>query len=185
MAGTVAYDIAAKRYAEAVYGIARDAGSEDAWRDDLASVAQLAGDADAARYFASNRVSDAEKERLVEMALRDTSLLARNLARLLLQRRRLTLAPQIATEFDRLVDAARGIEHAWVTTAVALGEGDQRAVAERLRQLTGASEVIIETRVDPALIGGMIARIGDTLIDGSTRTKLVQLKRSLAEGGPR
>jgi F-type H+-transporting ATPase subunit delta len=53
-------------------------------------------------------------------------------------------------------------------------------VAEHLRRLTGAREVRLSTRVDPSIIGGVIARIGDRLIDGSTRTRLIQLRRTLA-----
>ena len=181
MAETAAYSTTAKRYAEAVFEIALDTGTGDAWREDLASIAELAEHPQAEPFLASARVSDADKRRLIEGAL-EISPMAMNLALLLLQRGRLHLAPLIAAEYNRMLDASRGIEHAIVTTAVPLNEAGERAVAERLRDLTGAREMLVETRVDPSLIGGMVARIGDRLLDGSTRTKLVQLKRTLAEG---
>lgn len=180
MAETTRYDIAAKRYAEAVYSIARDEGTQDRWQDDLATVAELVENREAAAYMARSRTSEADKRRLVEAVLRGASPLALNLALLLLQRNRLHLAPQIAAEFARMLDAERGIQHAEVTTAVPLGDAERRDLEGRLQQLTGAREVRLETRVDPDLIGGMVARIGDRLIDGSTRTRLLQLKRRLA-----
>lgn len=180
MAQTARYDVAAKRYAEAVFGIARDSGTEDVWRDDLGTLRELVENPQAAAFLASGRTSEAQKRQLVEAVLRGAQPLALNLARLLLQRGRLGLAPQIAAEYDRMLDVSRGIEHAQVTTAVPLSDAERAAVEDRLRALTGAREVRLETRIDPSLIGGMTARVGDRLIDGSTRTRLLQLKRSLA-----
>jgi F-type H+-transporting ATPase subunit delta len=179
MAQTSGYDIAAKRYAEAAFGIASDTATQDQWQDDLASLAELMRNEQAAAYLHNAKVRDEHKQRLLERAL-DISPLAMNLARLLLQRGRLALAPQISSEYDRMLDAARGIAHARVTTAVPLGEAEQRAVAERLRAMTGAHEVRLDARIDPSLIGGMVAQIGDQLVDGSTRTRLIELKRRLA-----
>ena len=173
-------DAVAKRYAEAVFGLAREGGTEDAWRADLGSLAELVSDPAVAAYLANAKISDANKERLVRTGLQDVTPAAMNLALLLLQRDRFSYAPEIATIYDRLLDEARGIAIAEVTTAVPLSEDARQLVAERLRQVTDSREVRLQTRVDPALIGGMVVRIGDRLIDGSTRTKLVQLKRSLA-----
>jgi F-type H+-transporting ATPase subunit delta len=179
MAQTAGASIAARRYAEAAYAIARDHGTQDQWRDDIASIAELLRHPQAAAYLDDAKVRDEDKARLLERAL-DISPLGMNLAKLLLQRGRLALAPAILAEYDRMLDAERGIARAHVTTAVPLGPAEERAVAERLRQLVGAREVRLETEVDPALIGGMVARIGDRLIDGSVRTRLQELKRSLA-----
>ncbi|MBI2761072.1 MAG: ATP synthase F1 subunit delta [Chloroflexi bacterium] len=179
MAQTTKFDPAANRYAEAAFGLATDSGTQDQWREDLASIAELVEHQRAGPYLLSERTSEADKVLMLERSL-DISPLAMNLARILLQRGRLHLAPRVAAAYDRMLDQQRGIEHAEVTTAVSLSEAEQRAVAERLKQVTGAQEVRMSSKVDPALIGGMIARIGDRLIDGSTRTRLIQLKRSLA-----
>lgn len=172
-------DIVARRYAEAVFAIATDHGTHDQWRDDLRSLAELIRHPQAGPFLTSFRVSREDKHRLLERAL-DVSPLAMNLALLLLQRDRLALAPRIAAEYELMLDTARGVARAEVTTAVPLGPEEERAVAEHLRQLTGAREVRLSTRVDPSIIGGVIARIGDRLIDGSTRTRLIQLRRTLA-----
>jgi F-type H+-transporting ATPase subunit delta len=175
----VAHDTAANRYAEAAFGIAREDGAFDRWRADLASIAELAEHPQAGPFLAAERVLEADKRRLLERAL-DISPLAMNVALMLLQRGRLPLAPQILAAYDRLLDEQRGIVNAEVTTAVPLDDGARQMVSERLRQLTGANEIRITTRIDPSLIGGMVARVGDRLIDGSTRTRLIQLKRALA-----
>ncbi len=179
MAGQIRPEILARRYAEAVFAIASEHGTQDQWRDDLRSLADLVRHPQAGRFLTSFRVSRDEKRRLLERTL-DVAPPARNLALLLLQRDRLALAPRIAAAYEQMLDAARGVAHAEVTTAVPLGPEDEQTVAEHLRRLTGAREVRLTTRVDPSIIGGVIARIGDRLIDGSTRTRLIQLRRTLA-----
>ena len=179
MAQAAGTSIAARRYAEAVYAIARDSGTQDQWREDLASIAQFVEYPQVSGFLDDAKVSEEDKGRLLQRAL-DISPLGMNLARLLLQRSRLSLAPEILGEYDRMLDVERGVARARVTTAVPLSPGEGQAVAERLRVLVGAQEVRLETEVDPSLIGGMVARIGDRLIDGSVRTRLVELKRNLA-----
>jgi F-type H+-transporting ATPase subunit delta len=75
------------------------------------------------------------------------------------------------------------VVRAHVTTAVPLSDEDQQAIADRLQSLTRANAIRMETSVDPAIIGGLVARVGDRLIDGSTRSRLIQLRKSLAAGG--
>ncbi len=170
---------AARRYAEAAFGIARDHGTYAQWQSDLASIVQLVDDPAAGPYLASLRVDEDSKRRLIERAL-DVAPLAKNLALLMLQRGRLHLAGQVAGEFDRLYNAEHGIAIAEVTTAVPVSDGERQAIERRLQEITGAREVRIRSHVDPAIIGGMVARVGDRLIDGSTRTRLLQLRRALA-----
>jgi F-type H+-transporting ATPase subunit delta len=99
--------------------------------------------------------------------------------RLLGSKGRLELLPQIAEAFQEFVDERRGIAHARVVTAVPLNDDEQRALAERLSQLTGKT-VDLRLYHDESILGGLVARIGDRLIDGSTKSKLIALKRRLA-----
>jgi F-type H+-transporting ATPase subunit delta len=69
-----------------------------------------------------------------------------------------------------------------VTTAVALSDQDGAAIEARLSAMTGQA-VKMEMAVDPSIIGGVVVRMGDKLIDGSTRARLLDLKRRLAGGG--
>jgi F-type H+-transporting ATPase subunit delta len=101
-----------------------------------------------------------------------------NLLRLLEQRGKATLARAIQIAFQEMLDVRRGIAHAVVTTAVAIDDGERAAIATKLSSLTG-KQVDVTSVVDPAIIGGIIARIGDQLVDGSTRSRLAALKRNL------
>jgi F-type H+-transporting ATPase subunit delta len=175
----VILDVAAKRYAEAAYLIARQDGKEDAWSSGLADVAALLGDDRARAVFENARVPSSQKLALVERALAGVDPLVLNLARLLVRRRRTSLGPQIAQAFQELIDEAKGTSHATVITAVPLTEQDRAAVQRRLIEITGG-QVQMETHVDESILGGLVVRIGDRLIDGSTKSRLLALKRRLA-----
>jgi F-type H+-transporting ATPase subunit delta len=172
--------IAARRYAEAAFQIAREQGTEERWLEGLSLMAAVFSDPEVVRVMQEARISTADKTGLAERALEGVDPLALNLARLLVHRGRTALAPQIAEAFREVVDAERGIAHAVVTTAVPLSEAEARAVNEKLREISG-KQVVVETRVDEGIIGGLVARIGDKLIDGSTRSRLAALKRRLQE----
>jgi F-type H+-transporting ATPase subunit delta len=173
----------ARRYAEAVFELASERDTIDAWSRDLQTVADFTSEADVARVLESGRVPASEKLRLVATALEPhVSTLAMNLVRLLASRGKLHLSRQIFDAFSERADDRRGIAHATVTTAVPLADDERAAIATRLSTLTG-KRVDVTPVVDDAIIGGVVARIGDQLIDGSTRTKLVALKRRLAAAG--
>jgi F-type H+-transporting ATPase subunit delta len=172
-------EAAAKRYAQAAFDIARETDELDRWVEDLRAIADLAAQPGVVEVLASSRVPFEVKERLLRSGLADVSPLALNLARLLVQKGRIALAGQVRDEYQRLLDEYRGMAQALVLTAVPLSEDEERAVAQRLRELTG-KEIVLEGRVAPEILGGLVARVGDRLIDGSTRTRLLELRRQLA-----
>jgi F-type H+-transporting ATPase subunit delta len=173
-------EIAARRYAEAAFQIAREQGTEEGWSEGLSLMTAVFSDPEAAAVMQEARISTADKMRLAESVLAGVDPLVLNLARLLVHRGRTALVPQIDEAYGELVDAERGVAHAVVTTAVPLSEGEAATVAEKLSEISGR-QVVIETQVDEGIIGGLVARIGDKLIDGSTRSRLSALKRRLAE----
>jgi F-type H+-transporting ATPase subunit delta len=175
----VIQDAAAKRYAEAAYLIAREDGKEDAWLDGLSTMAALFGDADAQAFLQNSRVPPAEKAELVEKGLAGLDPSVVNLGRLLLRRGKTALGPQIREAFQELVDESRGISHATVTSAVPLTDDDVKAVTQKLTDITGGP-VVVDTQVDESILGGLVVRIGDRLIDGSTRSRLTALKQQLS-----
>jgi F-type H+-transporting ATPase subunit delta len=175
--------VSARRYAEAVFELAAETQSVDAWSRDLRTIADFAAEPDVARVLASGRVPASEKLRLMVAGLeRYVSALAMNLVKLLAARGKLLLARDIQQRFQELADERAGIAHATVTTAVALAPEERTAIAQRLSQLTG-KRVDVTPVVDESIIGGVVARIGDQLIDGSTRTRLLALKRRIATAG--
>lgn len=172
-------DPAAKRYAQAAFQLARDKGELDAWERDLRALGEALGTPGAMSFLSSVRVPNEAKESFLRRIMGEPAPLVWNLMLLLIERGRLALTPQIIEEFIELVDDERGIAHAQVTTAVPMNDGERAAVARRLSELTGKN-VQVETSEDPDILGGLVARIGDRLIDGSTKTKLIALKRQLA-----
>ncbi len=173
-------EIAARRYGEAAFQIARDGGTEERWSEGLSLMAAVFSDSEIAALMQEARISSADKMGLAEKALAGVDPLVLNLARLLVHRDRTALASQIAEAFQELADAERGIAHALVTTAVPLSDDETGAVAEKLSEISN-QQVVVETQVDERIIGGLVARIGDKLIDGSTRSRLLALKRRLRE----
>jgi len=170
---------AARRYAEAAYLIAREERREDEWRDGLQAIAALFCDATAQRFFANSGVPVASKSQLLEKSLVGLPSDILNLARLLLRRQRSRLAPQVAEAYQEILDKEKGVSHATVTSAVPLTDEERREVQQKVEQITGGT-VIITTQVDEGILGGLIVRIGDRLIDGSTRSRLLALRQRLA-----
>lgn len=170
---------AAKRYAEAVFETAKAHNSFDRWLSDLAVLVQMQQDPDIGSLLASPAVSMSAKKTVVNAYLADTSQEARNLAMLLLQRGRFEVSPQIADHYQRMLNEHRGIATAEVTSAVALDSREMNALEQRLSEITGR-RVVIELTVDPSIIGGIVARVGDQLIDASVKGRLEALRRRLA-----
>jgi F-type H+-transporting ATPase subunit delta len=172
-------DLAARRYALAGFELARERDDLDVWGRDLRGLAAALASAEAVAFIASRRVVKAAKLEFLQRAAGDLAPLVWNLVRLLAAKERLALLPQITECFEELLDEHRGIAHAEVLTAVAMSEEEGQALARRLSELTG-KQVLLEAQEEPEMLGGLVVRIGDRLIDGSTRSKLLALKRQLA-----
>jgi F-type H+-transporting ATPase subunit delta len=175
----VEYSSGAGRYAQAVFELAQAENREDRWDEELGLLAEVFGEASTQNFFLNPSVPSNEKETLIQRALASTSEECRNLARLLVSKGRPRLAGAIHDAYKSRLDDARGIVHAVVTTAVPIEDADLAAIQEKLTGMTGR-QVKMEPVIDPSIIGGIVVRIGDKLIDGSTRGRLIQLKRRLA-----
>ena len=171
-------EAAARRYAQAAFDIARERDELEAWARDLRALGELVGQPGVLDVLSNSRVPPQQKERLLRAGLSDVSPLALNLARLLVSKGRIALADQIREGFDRLVDEHRGVAHARVLTAVPLSDRERQEVGRRLSEITG-KQVVVETEVEPSIVGGLLARVGDRLIDGSTYSRLQGLRREL------
>jgi F-type H+-transporting ATPase subunit delta len=171
----------ARRYAQAVFEIALEKKELERWQADLEKVAAAVSDSSFLAVLENPKIKIEEKSRLLSNVLGDISPLTLNLALLLIARAGIGMLGEIAGEYQRLLDAYRGIEKADVTTAVPLDDKDKRELAEKLGSLVGA-KVVLKSEVDPGILGGIIARVGGKLLDGSTRSKLIALKKELVGG---
>jgi F-type H+-transporting ATPase subunit delta len=171
----------ARRYAQAVFDIAREKKELDKWQSDLNKVAALSSDATVMALLESPKVLFEVKAKLLSGQLGGIEPLALNLVYLLVARGRLSMLGDIAYEYQLLLDNYRGIARAEVTTAIALDDKDIAELEERLGAMVG-KKVVVEARVDSSLIGGMVARVGGKLLDGSTISKLMAMRKALAGG---
>ena len=175
-------DPAARRYADAVFGIAHDAASHDRWLSDLDEIAALFNEPTVYGFLVSTRVAQVQKEQVIDNALPDVQTAAGSFAKLLVRKRRANLAPQIIEAFREQLNSVRGIAEATVTTAVPLSDDARAAVEDAVRRYTNAETVSLSEAVDHTIIGGAVVKIGDRIIDGSVRTRLSTMRRSLAQG---
>lgn len=173
---------AAKRYAQAVFSLGKEQGTLDAWSDDLAVLSQIVADDRIAAYLTNPSVAAERRVEAVETSLGgNVQPEARNLARLLIERDRTMLIPDIRDTFLAQLRAERGIVSAEATAAEPLNEAEFDFVRQRLQAMTG-HQVELAVKVDPDIIGGVIIRIGDQVIDGSVRNKLEKLRSRMLAG---
>jgi F-type H+-transporting ATPase subunit delta len=171
----------AKRYAQAVLSLAKESGTLDKWQADLALLNDVASDAEANAFLKNPTLGESGKITFLESVLDrgNAQPEAKNLARLLVERQRLDIIPELHQLFEEAVLAEQGIVIADVTTAEPLSEAGQTLVQERLSQIVG-KQVRLRTKVDPSIIGGIVALVGDQLIDGSVINQLRRLRARLS-----
>jgi F-type H+-transporting ATPase subunit delta len=178
----MARESAARRYAEAAFQIALRDGTVEVWRSELDLAGAVVEDPTVARVLANPAVALEIRDAMVDSAIGPTvSGPVLNLVKLMLRRGRIDHLPRVAAEFRRLDNARQGIVPATATTATPLSQDEVRALVGRLEQMTGG-RVELDLQVDPSLLGGLVVRVGDRLIDGSVRGRLERLRNQLVSG---
>ena len=173
--------ILARRYAKAVFTIGSESGKLEDYNAALQAVATL--------YAENTDVVDALTNPLYPIELRekvmagivksmDVDTVMSNFLNLLVEKKRADILPEIAEEFRVMVDEAQNISHGTVISAVELSDELQNKIQDTLEKLTG-KKVELTTSVDPTIIGGIIAKVGDLVLDGSIKTQLAGLKESI------
>ncbi len=148
----------------------------------LRRISELGQDKTVAEVLAGARTSTPDKVKLLSERAGGLSPEVATLLGSLLDKARLAEIDDITLEYQRLLDAYHGVEGAEtaeVTTAVALDEETRLSLGRRLTEIMGRP-VVIKASVDPSVIGGIIVRVGDKLIDGSIRSRLQTLSKELA-----
>ena len=167
-----------RRYAQAVFELALETNELERWQSDLQKVSDVIEDKEFLAALESPKIKLADKTKFLNQRLKDLNPLAMNLVYMLIARSGIGMIGSIYAEYQRLLNSHRGIESAEVITAVPLDEKDKQKLTERLSDVVG-KKVELKTEVDPEILGGIIARVGGKLLDGSTRSKLAALKREL------
>jgi F-type H+-transporting ATPase subunit delta len=172
----------ARRYADAAFELAVRDEAVPQWLEQLERAAQLSRDERLERLLDNPAIPVTQRLAVLDQALgRGTLPPVRNLLGLLLRRGRIKSLPGVAGEFRGLYLRQEGITPATVTTALPLEAEELRAIGERLERQTGG-RVELSTEVDAGILGGLIVRLGDRLIDGSVRGRLERLRARLISG---
>ncbi|MGH7361799.1 MAG: ATP synthase F1 subunit delta [Candidatus Methylomirabilales bacterium] len=173
----------AKRYAKALLEAAAEAGALEQVAADLEALGPHFTGKEVAGFFANPAIPGVQKEAALTAVAERASAgpLSVSLLRLLQARQRVSLVPDIARLFRDLVDERTGRVRAEVTAAVPLATASVEALAARLSAATGR-QVHLIPRVDPSVLGGLVARVGSTVYDASLRTQLRRMRETLIKG---
>jgi len=170
----------AKNYAEALLELARRAEDPAGWGKLMRDVANgVLQDTTLQHFLESPKISEAQKNEVFFQALGDR--VPRHFLRFLqtlVRKRRQMLIPEISSEYDKLLDVHEGRVHANVTVAREMNSADESRIAEQLSRVIGKT-VVPHMNVNPAILGGVVVKIGDTVMDGSVRRRLGRLKNQI------
>ena len=170
----------ARPYAQAAYRQAEREGAVDAWSEGIGLLAAVTGDPDLARLLADPRVpADRVTELVLDVCAGGLSATMANFVRVLGEGRRLALGPAIARRFEDERSRRAGRSAVEVVSAFALRPPQGERLAEAIGRRLGR-EVTLTTSVDASLLGGVVIRIGDSVIDASLAGRLRELEHELA-----
>jgi F-type H+-transporting ATPase subunit delta len=174
----------ARRYARAVLDIGQE---EEQVRRSLSEVEEfsktLDGSAELREAMESAHVSRPVKRGALESLLSTTGFLptTKSFLSLLVEKGRMNVLPTILVELRRLVEEHEGVERAVVTVPMALSAPQKDSLRSVLEKRTG-KKILLEEEVDPAVLGGMVVRVGSTIYDASVRTQIQQIRQNLQKG---
>jgi F-type H+-transporting ATPase subunit delta len=181
-------DRAGAVYGEALYEAAEAAGELDRVHRDLATIgSSLAGNADLVRVLFNPAFPQPGKKQILEKLTAAASPLVRSSMLVLIDHGRVTALPDLIEAFDELYARDAKQLEVELTTAVPIDDAQAELLRARLAAQTGAN-VSLTRKVDPAIVGGLVLRVRDLLIDASLRGKLnalrVSLRKARLSAGP-
>jgi F-type H+-transporting ATPase subunit delta len=172
-----------RRYAKAVFGIGSEQGDLDKLGSDLRSLAKAMNEsAELRSTLTSPALARTDRKKVIDGLLQAIGVVSttRNLVYLLLDGERLSSVPAISRELDAMIEGKAGRVTAEVTSAKPLDPTQLSQITAALEKLSG-KKVSVTKREDPELLGGVVAKVGDTVYDGSLRTQLRTLRDELSK----
>jgi ATP synthase F1 delta subunit len=171
----------AEVYSRSLFEVAREHDNLDRVRDELAAVADaLEQNRELAVFFFSPYFSTEEKRDGLRRTVVDADPALVNFLELLIEKHRMPVLFRIRRQFDTLYDRAHKRLPVEVTSAVELDGGVISELERRIHEQTGQN-VQLESRVDPNILGGIVLRVGNSILDASIRHRLEQLRREVAK----
>jgi F-type H+-transporting ATPase subunit delta len=180
-------NIVARRYARALFAVALSQSEKDAkakYGEDLARLAELLENAPDLIKIFRNPIFNVEEKKGVIIKVLDKvapSPVIRNFCLLLADKNRLAFLPEINAVYGALLDSAQGVLRGKLVTAVKLSDVVQKNVVEKLEKESG-QKIVLDYEVDQEIIGGLMLKIGDKVLDASIRAQLQILKENIKRG---
>jgi F-type H+-transporting ATPase subunit delta len=171
----------AQVYARALFEVASEQDTLDRVHDELGAFADAMGQSrELMSFFFSPYFSVTEKKEGLERAVTGASPPFANFLQALIERHRMPAIFRIRTEFNALWDEARKLLPVQIISAIALDESEVRSLGERIgRQVD--RQVQVSAEVDPDILGGVVLRVGNVILDASIRNRLEQLRKQVAQ----
>ncbi len=173
---------AVSTYAEALFEAAREREELEGVLEDLEEfVGALRENEELQLFFYGGQIPEREKRRAIDALTEEMTLSTRNFLKLLSDNGREEILEEVLLRYEELVKEHLGKIEVEVTTAVELSDEELDRLKERLGRILEGREVILETRVDPDLLGGAVFRFGGRMVDGSVRGQLQNLREEMLE----
>ncbi len=174
----------ARRYAKALLLIGKEDGQTDAYRKELSGFAELMAQEEALNQAITNPLYEASGRRNVLQAVIDNLAISKTMKSFLLllfDKGRIGFVDSINEFYQKLADELNGIARASLVSATDLSDDTVEKIRAALSKKTN-KEIILEVEQDPALIGGIVTKIGDLVWDGSIKTQLSNMRETLKRG---
>lgn len=172
---------AAVRYAKATIDLAKENKALDALEKDMRSIAEtISGSKELSDYLNSPVVKNSDKKNVISEVFKGSSQITEGLITALLDNKRIDLLHEVAEKYLILNEDLKGQGVAFVTTAVPLTSELEKKILQKVVELTG-KKVVVENKVDAAILGGFVLRVGDLQYDASISSKLGNLKREFTK----
>jgi F-type H+-transporting ATPase subunit delta len=174
------------RYAQALFALSQESSTTDQVAADLKIFLDLVTESDDLKRFIKSPVFSAEEQVkalsaiLLKVGIAGT---AANFLKLVATKRRLFAVPEMIRDFNILSDAKKGISRAEVTVAEPMKDEHAAGLKEALALVSGGKMVEIAVKVDPAILGGLIVKLGSRMVDASLKTKLNSIRTRMKEVG--
>jgi F-type H+-transporting ATPase subunit delta len=175
-------DDVAEVYARALFGAAREHDALDDIHEQLGQFAQALNDSrDLMRFFFSPYFSSEEKKEALGRAVKEADPRFMNFLEALIERHRMPVLFRIRDQFEQLWEDERALLPVVLTSAVDLDEQTVRDIGDQVGKQTGRT-VELSSHVDPDILGGIVLRVGNFILDASIRNRLEQLRKQVAQG---
>lgn len=176
--------VIAKRYAKALFSLSQEDGEIERYGKELVDFAQLVKEIpELANAIQNPLYPEATRKTMFQSVAEKAGLspVVRSFINLLIEKKRVQYMQEIADYYHKLVDEHSNIAHAQLRSATELDEDVLQDIAQTLERMTG-KKIVIEFQQDPSLIGGVLAQIGDLVLDGSVKRQLLTFKESMKRG---